>query len=68
MSKKKFGQTTVGRLLKGAVGLINPTLGSLIQGEMSVEEVITSIKESDAPIDRDWETVVCPNFFLLIFI
>lgn len=51
MSKKKFGQTTVGRLLKGAIGLINPTLGSLIQGEMSVEEVITSIKESDAPIE-----------------
>jgi hypothetical protein len=49
--KKKFGQTTVGKLLKGAVGLINPTLGSLIQGNMSVEEVITSIKESDAPIE-----------------
>jgi len=49
--KKKFGQTTVGKLLKGAVGLINPTLGSLIQGNMSVEEVITSIKESDAPVE-----------------
>ena len=41
--KKKFGQTTVGKLLKGAVGLINPTLGSLIQGEMSVEQVVSSI-------------------------
>ena len=52
MSKnKKFGQTTVGKLLKGAVGLINPTRGSLIQGEMSVEEVITSIKQSDAPVE-----------------
>jgi len=50
-NKKKFGQTTVGKLLKGAVGLINPTLGSLIQGEMSVEEVIASIKESDAPVE-----------------
>ena len=49
--KKKFGQTTVGKLLKGAVGLINPTLGSLIQGNTSVEEVITSIKESDAPVE-----------------
>lgn len=47
--KKKFGQTTVGKLLKGAVGLINPTLGSLIQGEMSVEQVVSSIKNSDAP-------------------
>jgi len=49
--KKKFGETTVGKLLKGAVGLINPTLGSLIQGNMSVEEVITSIKESDVPVE-----------------
>ena len=47
--KKKFGQTTVGKLLKGAVGLINPTLGSLIQGEMSVEQVVSSIKNSDVP-------------------
>jgi len=49
--KKKFGETTVGKLLKGAVGLINPTLGSLIQGNMSVEEVIASIKESDVPVE-----------------
>jgi len=47
--KKKFGQTTVGKLLKGAVGLINPTLGSLIQGDMSIEQVVSSIKNSDAP-------------------
>ena len=47
--KKKFGQTTVGKLLKGAVGLINPTLGSLIQGNMSVEDVVASIKNSDVP-------------------
>tara|TARA_R110001592_G_scaffold352093_1_gene649662 strand:+ start:593 stop:1087 length:495 start_codon:yes stop_codon:yes gene_type:complete len=47
--KKKFGQTTVGKLLKGAVGLINPTLGSLMQGNMSVEDVVASIKNSDVP-------------------
>jgi len=47
--KKKFGQTTVGKLLKGAVGLINPTLGSLIQENMSVEDVVASIKNSDVP-------------------
>ena len=53
MSKpmKKFGQTTVGRLLKASVGLINPTLGSLIQGDMSVEQVVSSIKNSDAPAE-----------------
>lgn len=47
--KKKFGQTTVGKLLKASVGLINPTLGSLINGNMGIEEVIASIKNSDAP-------------------
>jgi len=51
--KKKFGQTTVGKLLKGAIGLINPTLGSLIQGNMSVEDVVASIKNSDvSPEDK----------------
>ena len=49
--KKKFGQTTVGKLLKGAVGLIHPTLGNLIQGEMSVEQVIASIKNAEAPLE-----------------
>ena len=49
--KKPFGQTTVGKILKGAVGLVNPTLGSLIQGEMSVEQVISSIKNSDCPTE-----------------
>tara|TARA_R100001440_G_scaffold70128_1_gene92340 strand:+ start:2139 stop:2627 length:489 start_codon:yes stop_codon:yes gene_type:complete len=49
--KKKFGQTTVGRLLKASVGLINPTLGNLIQGNMSIEQVISSIKDSNAPLE-----------------
>ena len=48
--KKKFGQTTVGKLLKGAVGLINPTLGNLIQGEMSVEQVFSSIQKAEVPL------------------
>ena len=49
--RKKFGHTTVGKLLKASVGLINPTLGSLIQGDMSVEQVVSSIKNSDAPAE-----------------
>ena len=49
--RKKFGLTTVGKLLKASVGLINPTLGSLIQGDMSVEQVVSSIKNSDAPAE-----------------
>lgn len=49
--KKKFGQTTVGKLIKASVGLINPTLGSLINGNMGVEDVIASIKGSDVPAE-----------------
>ena len=47
--KKKFGQTTVGKILKASVGLINPTLGNIINGEMGIEDVISSIKNADAP-------------------
>ena len=50
-TKKKFGQTTVGRILKTSIGLINPTLGKLVQGDMSVEEVVSSIKNSNAPAE-----------------
>ena len=49
--RKKFGQTTVGKLLKASVGLLNPKVGSLIQGDMSVEQVVSSIKNSDAPAE-----------------
>ena len=49
--KKKFGQTTVGKILKGTLGLINPTLGSLVQGESSIEEVIAQIKEANVPME-----------------
>ncbi len=49
--KKKFGQTTVGKLIKASVGLINPTLGSLINGTMGIEDVIASIKNSDQPAE-----------------
>ena len=49
--KKKFGQTTVGKLLKASIGLINPVLGNIIQGGMSIEEVVSSIKNSDAPAE-----------------
>ena len=51
LAKKKFGQTTVGRLLKASVGLFNPALGNLIQGNMSIEQVISSIKDSNAPLE-----------------
>lgn len=48
-NKKKFGQTTVGKILGGALGLINPTLGGLVTGTSDVEELIQGIKDSNVP-------------------
>ena len=49
MSKKKFKDTTVGQLLFGAASVINPTLGSVLQGVTSPKEAIAAITKSDAP-------------------
>ena len=46
MSKKKFKDTTVGKMLLGAAGLINPTLGSVLQGVTSPKEAISEIGKS----------------------
>jgi len=51
MSKKKFKETTVGQLLFGAASVINPTLGSVLQGVTSPKEAIAAITKSDAPAD-----------------
>ena len=45
--KKKFGQTTVGKILKGAVSLINPTLGGVLEGAITVEDAIAGIGSAD---------------------
>ena len=45
--RKKFGQTTVGKILKGAVSLINPTLGSVLEGATTVEDAIAGIGAAD---------------------
>ena len=51
--KKKFGQTTVGKILKGAVTLINPTLGAVLEGAVTVEDAIAGIGTADAtPEDK----------------
>ena len=45
MDKKKFGQTTVGRLIKGIVGTAVPAIAPLLQGrETSVEDILTVLK------------------------
>ena len=51
MSKKKFKDTTVGQLLFGAASVINPTLGSVLQGVSSPKEAIEAITKSDAPAE-----------------
>ena len=51
MSKKKFKDTTVGKLLLGAAGVINPTLGNLLDGVTSPKEAIAEIVKSDISQD-----------------
>jgi len=41
MPKKKFKDTTVGKLLLGAASVINPTLGRVLEGVTSPEEAIS---------------------------
>ena len=45
--KKKFAETTVGKLLFGAASLVNPTLGNLISGVSTPAEAIAAIGKSD---------------------
>ena len=49
--KKPFKSTTIGKILGGALGLINPTLGGLVQGTNTVEDLIQQIKDSNIPSD-----------------
>tara|TARA_R100000734_G_scaffold1659_1_gene1762 strand:- start:2515 stop:2985 length:471 start_codon:yes stop_codon:yes gene_type:complete len=45
--KKKFKDTTVGKLLLGAAGMINPALGSVLEGVVSPKEAIAEITKAD---------------------
>ena len=51
MSKKKFKDTTIGQLLFGAASVINPTLGSVLQGVTSPKEAIEAITKSNVPAE-----------------
>ena len=46
MSKKPFKETTVGKLLFGAATVINPTLGSVLNGVTSPKEAIAEITKA----------------------
>ena len=51
MPNKKFSETTVGKLLMGEDGVINPTLGSVLQGVMSPKEAIAEITKADVSVE-----------------
>ena len=44
--KKKFKETTVGKLLFGAASMINPTLGNILSGVSSPQEALAAIGKS----------------------
>lgn len=47
--KKKFKESTVGKLLFGAASMINPTLGAVLNGVSSPQEALAEITKSDIP-------------------
>ena len=49
--KKKFAESTVGKLLFGAASIVNPTLGNIIKGVTSPGEAIAAIGKSDVSSD-----------------
>jgi hypothetical protein len=51
--KKKFKDTTVGKLLLGATSMINPHLASVLEGVTSPQDAIAEItKSSISPDDK----------------
>ena len=51
MPKKKFKDTTVGKLLLGAAKVINPALGNVLEGVISPKEAIKEITKADISIE-----------------
>ena len=51
-NKKKFKDSTVGKLLFGAASMINPTLGAVLNGVTSPKEAIAEITKSDIPAEE----------------
>jgi len=51
MPKKKFKDTTVGKLLLGAAKVINPTLGNVLEGVVSPSEAIKEITKSNISVE-----------------
>ena len=51
MPKKKFKDTTIGKLLLGAAKVINPTLGNVLEGVVSPSEAIKEITKSNISVE-----------------
>lgn len=49
--KKKFKDTTVGKLLFGAASVINPTLGQVLNGVASPKEALAEITKAKIPTE-----------------
>tara|TARA_R110002020_G_scaffold199798_1_gene401690 strand:+ start:2630 stop:3082 length:453 start_codon:yes stop_codon:yes gene_type:complete len=47
--KKKFAESTVGKLLFGAASIVNPTLGNVLKGVTSPKEAIAEIGKAKIP-------------------
>ena len=47
--KKKFGETVVGKIAGTALSLINPTLGNLVTGQASVEDLMAAVQTANVP-------------------
>ena len=51
MPRRKFKDTTVGKLLLGAAKVINPALGEVLEGVVSPKDAIKEITKSDISIE-----------------
>jgi hypothetical protein len=49
-NKKKFKDTTVGKLLFGAASIINPQLGAVLNGVTSPKDAIAEITKAKIPV------------------
>ena len=53
MARKKFKDTTLGRILIGAAGVISPGLGEVLAGTETVSGALKTIRDSDiSPEDK----------------
>ena len=53
--KKRFAESTVGKILLGAVGIANPALGQALKGATNIGQALDAIKSSDLPPEKKLE-------------